>query len=252
VKENKKAAAYIRFSEITFPAHCQEKEARSAFLLELAVSRRTELTQMAALHEQRIEAWYEDLGCSGRGRFLASRVQFEALTQAARHGELGSIFAWDLSRLFRDLVQQELWLEEMETLDVAVLIQDLPFAIDAATRRLLRQELGMINEYQAARIGALFSAALNARVAEGLWVGRTHSQWGLRYDAEGKGFLLDETTAPRIRRLYALFNAFGGSASRTVRTLNRELEANHPDALPPPRSRRWTVASLIKQIRDPL
>ncbi len=249
---NQQAAAYIRFSKVTFPDGCITEDAQNAFLLELTAVRRLELRQLAAGQGQSVHVWYEDLGRSGRGKFLSSRVQFEALTVAARAGKLRSIFAWDLSRLFRDLVQQELWLEEMEKLGVSVHIQDLPIAVDAPTRRLLRQELGMISEYEADRIGALFSATLNTQVGLGLWVGRTYSQWGLRYDPQSKGFLLDEATAPYIRRLYTLFNSLGGSASQTVRTLNWQLQAGHPEALRPPRSRCWDVTKLLKQIRDPL
>lgn len=251
-KEPQLVAGYIRCSVLEYPDHCTGETARAAFLADMIASRRAELIQMAAGHGQQIHSWYEDLGRSGRGQFLASRTGFEALTLAAREQRLTDVFAWDLSRLFRDLVQQELWLGEMESLGVAVHIQDLPFAIDIPARRLLRQELGMINEYQAARTGALLSASLNRRVEKGLWVGRSDSQWGLRYDALTKGFLLDEATAPYMRRLYETFNEAGGSASHTARILNKELRECHPQAISPPHSRRWDVTKILLHIRDPL
>ena len=245
-------AGYIRTSVFTFPPECRESEARLALVKQFSDLRRAELEQAAAGCGEKIGFWYEDLDRSGRAEFQTSREAFEALTLAARSGRLRSLFAWDLSRLFRDLVGQELWLEEMEALGVAVHVSDLPFAVDAPTRRLLRQELGMINEYQAARVGELFSAALNQRVELGQWVGRTYSQWGLRYDAGIKGFVRDEATAPSICRVYETFNALGGSAARTARTLNRELEADLPGALLPPRSGRWDVTKILLHVRDPL
>ena len=245
-------AGYVRTSVLTFPPDCREPAARVAFVQQLAGLRRTELAQAAAARGQAIGAWYEDLDRSGRAEFRAGRDGFEALTLAARSGRLKGLFAWDLSRLFRDLVGQELWLEEMEARGVAVHVQDLPFAVDAPTRRLLRQELGMINEYQAARVGALFSAALNQRVEQGQWVGRTYSQWGLRYEAGSKGFVRDEATAPLICQLYAAFNALGGSASQAARTLNRALAAGQPGALRPSSSARWDVTKILLHLRDPL
>lgn len=246
-----RVAGYIRLSVFAFPPECQEA-ARTALVQQFSDMRRAALVQLAARQGQTIGAWYEDLDRSGRALLRESREGFASLTLAARSGELRGIVAWDLSRLFRDLVGQELWLAEMEGLGVSVLVQDLPFAIDPPTRRLLRQEMGMINEYQAARMGALFSAALNQRVEQGRWVGRTYSQWGLRYDAGVKGFVRDEATAPWIRRVYETFNALGGSASKTARTLNRELEAGQAGALRPPRSERWDVTKILLHVRDPL
>ena len=245
-------AGYIRTSVLAFPPDCRGPAARVAFVQQLSGLRRLELVQAAAARGQAIGAWYEDLDRSGRAEFRTGRDGFEALTLAARAGRLKGVFAWDLSRLFRDLVGQELWLEEMEARGVAVHVQDLPFAVDAPTRRLLRQELGMISEYQAARVGALFSAALNQRVEQGRWVGRTYSQWGLRYDASLKGFVRDDATAPLICRVYEAFNALGGSASMTARALNREVEEGRAGALRPPRSGRWDVTKVLLHVRDPL
>ena len=245
-------AGYVRISVLNFPPECQEPPARAAFVKQRSELRRAELEQAATAQGRTINAWYEDLDRSGMAESRAGRAGFEALTLAARAGRLHTVFAWDLSRLFRDLIGQELWLGEMETLGVTVHVPDLPFAADAATRRLLRQEIGMINEYQAARVGALFSAALNQRVERGLWVGRTYSQWGLRYEAGVKGFTLDEATAPLIRRVYETFIALGGSASQAARMLNRELEAGEPGALRPPRSAHWDATKILLHVRDPL
>ena len=245
-------AGYVRCSQFIFPAACQEAAARVALVAQFSALRQTELGQIAAEAGQVIDTWYQDIDRSGRAEYQDKRTGFEAMTLAARTGQLGAIFVWDLSRLFRDLVSQELWLQEMETLNVAVYIQDLPFAADPATRRLLRQELGMINEYQSMRLGSLLSAMLSLRVEQGLWVGRTYSQWGLQYDVNTKGFLRDEATAPLICRLFEQFNAVSGSASRLVRTLNASLQAGLPGALCPPQSSRWDVTKVLLHLRDPL
>ena len=251
-KERGAVAGYLRLSSLTVPAGIGQGPAWEAFLQGIRAPRMTHLAEVAALQNLAISVWYEDFDRSGRGEFLQRRTSFEALTQAARSGRVRLIFAADLSRLFRDLMQQELWFLEMETLGVRVVVPDLPFAIDASTRLLLRQEIGMINEYVAGRTGAILSAILAEKVEQGLWVGRTQSLWGLRYDSHSKGFEFDDATAQSVRHVYLTFNAENGNSYRTAKRLNAEVQAGSPEAVKRPYGGPWDITGIMNCVRSPL
>lgn len=155
---------------------CRTAADRAAFLDRERLVRRTELQTQAAQDGATIGVWFEDWNVSGQAESLRDRLQFETLRQAARRGEIQAVYARDLSRLFRDLVQQEMWLAEMEKWGVCICIPELDFDVDAPTRALIRHQIGNLNEYMARRKGAVLSAVLSARVAAGLWVGRHASQ----------------------------------------------------------------------------
>jgi hypothetical protein len=214
--------------------------------------RMAELVDDAAKDGLTIDLWYDDMGLSGRGEFLEKREGFERARQDANAGRVGVLYARDLSRLFRDLVQQELWFAEMGKAGCAVRIQDLPFIADDATRVLIRQQIGSINQYLATRSGALIKTILRERVKSGLWVGREQSFWGLAYNPDTHGFDFDPTTAEKIRTVFDVWIACKGVGGRTATTLNQMLDDGHPDATAAFQGGRWTRASVFGHIRNPL
>ena len=240
---------YLRVSLIVFPPACRTPEERSAFVGELRQIRKVELQKEAAQQGETITEWYDDLGVSGRGEFYPKRVAFSRARRDAKEGRLISFYARDLSRLFRNVVQQELWFAEMEDLGVTVHAQDLPFAADAATRRLLRQQMGIIHEYVSSRMGAMIRERTRTRLLSGLGVGHARPLWGLRYNPARKAFDFDPATADRVRLVFETYVACGGVASHAAKRLNLLLAQGHPRATPTPTGKLWTSGLLLCQVR---
>ena len=243
---------YLRVSLIVFPPECRAAEERAAFVDGLRQIRKAELCREAAAQGEAITEWYDDLGVSGRGEFYPKRVAFSRARRDAKEGRLRSLYARDLSRLFRNVVQQELWFAEMEDLGVTVHAQDLPFAADAATRRLLRQQMGIIHEYVSSRMGTQIRERTRTRLLGGLGVVITRHQWGLRYDSGRKAYDFDPDTADRVRLLFETYVACGGVAGHAAKRLNLLLAQGHPRATPTPTGKLWSGGLLLCQIRSSL
>jgi DNA invertase Pin-like site-specific DNA recombinase len=247
-----RVGGYLRVSNVHFPPDCRTPEQRTDFVDGMRRVRMAELAADAAGHGDEIAVWYDDMGVSGRGEFLARRTDFERLRLDARQGRVRAVYARDLSRLFRDVVQQELWFNEMKDCGVRVQAQDLPFATDPATQRLLRQQMGSIHEYMAERQGAVVRAVLEQKVLSGQWVGRTRSVWGLTYDPAAKAFAPDPATADHARVVFETFVACGGVGGRTARRLNQMVREGEPRATRTPWGSEWNTALVFVQVRNPL
>lgn len=242
-------AGYVRVSHLEFPVDRRDPADRQAWVEGLRHLRRAELASDAARDGQVITAWYDDLGVSGLGEARARRADFERLRADASRGRIRAVYARDLSRLFRDLLQQELWFAEMEACGVVIHAQDLPFTPDAATGRLLRQQLGAMHEFQARRQGAIIQAILRERVAAGTLAGMGHSYWGLRFNHVTKAFAFDPATADHACLVFETFVAEGGAAA-AARTLNALVEEGHPRATLTPRGRPWTDNLVLLRVRN--
>jgi hypothetical protein len=240
---------YLRVSLIIFPPECRTPEERAGFVDELRQIRKVELQKEAAQQGETITEWYDDLGISGRGEFYPKRVAFSRARRDAKEGRLRSFYARDLSRLFRNVVQQELWFAEMEDLGVMIHAQDLPFASDAATRRLLRQQMGIIHEYVSSRMGAMIRERTRTRLLSGLGVGPARPRWGLRYNRDRKAYDFDPDTADRVRLVFETYVACGGVAGHTARQLNLLLAQGDFRATPTPTGKLWESRLVLCQLR---
>lgn len=80
-------AGYVRRSVVTFPAEWDVEQRRD---------RVAELTADAARDGERIDVWYDDMGVSGRGEFLARRLDFARATGDAKAGKIRRLYARDL------------------------------------------------------------------------------------------------------------------------------------------------------------
>jgi DNA invertase Pin-like site-specific DNA recombinase len=243
-------AGYVRISRVAFPADCDDAT-RAAVVDGLRQLRMAELSADAARRGESIEAWYDDIGVSGRGEFLEKRTGLMRLCRAAREGRLKRVYVRDVSRLFRDLVGQEAWFAEMEGLGVEVCAADLPALADPASGRLLRQQIGALHQYMAARTAALTAAARRETVRLGRWVGTTRSRWGLRYDPVTRGYLSDPATADGIRLVFETYIACSGLAPATARRLNRMLDEDDPRATATSTGGRWAAWQVREAVRHP-
>ena len=137
----------------------------------------------------------------------------------------------------------------MEDLGVTVHAQDLPFAADAATRRLLRQQMGIIHEYVSSRMGSLIRERTRTRLLSGLGVGLARSVWGLCYNPARKAYDLDAATADKVQLLFETYIACGGVASHAAKRLNLLLVQGHPRATPTPTGKLWNSQLVLSLIR---
>ena len=255
----REVAGYLRCSDHDLPAPggaapdaggAAPENARAAALGDWRAMRRAELVADAASAGETITAWYEDFAVSGMGKAEGHRAGFHRLQRDVRAGLLGSVYTRDLSRVFRDLLQQELWFTDMERRGVLVHAQDLPAEGDADTRRLLRQQIGSVHEYYSRRLGALWQAARMQSFAEGRWVGRAASCWGLRYDPSSGGFEADAGTADRAAFVFEAFVACAGIAHRTAASLNALHAAGVPRATLAPTGTPWKTNLVLNVVRS--
>ena len=63
----KEIGGYLRVSRVLFPPECQTPADRAHHIEYLRQIRRSELEADAARNGDRISAWYDDIGMSGRG-----------------------------------------------------------------------------------------------------------------------------------------------------------------------------------------
>ena len=240
---------YVRLSRLVFPPECLTLPQRRAHVDQLRDVRRRELQADAARFGQVITLWYDDMGVSGRGKYLDRRVDFARARRDAARGALRTLYARDLSRLFRNVVQQELWFAEMEDLGVCVRAEDLPFMSDAATRRLVRQWMGAYHEYSSARLGALIAATMRSRIRGKLSLGQGTSRWGLRYNPDTRAYDFDPDTADKACLVFETFNKCQGNAGRAAQCLNALIAEGAPRATHTPSGRLWTSTLVGQQVR---
>ena len=160
-----------------------------------------------------IELWYSDIGVSGRGKFLKKARSLAQLRQDARNGKIRCIYARDLSRLFRDVIGQEVWFAEMSRYGCAVHVADLPDG-DNPSANLTRRLLGAINQYHAENAGITIRTANASRVQAGAWVGRTRSQWDCVTIRSQRGF--SSTHLPPTERYSSSSASWPAAATTTA------------------------------------
>jgi DNA invertase Pin-like site-specific DNA recombinase len=245
---------YVRKSKIDWPAGCDTLEDRKAHVDQLRRIRQAEIEADAARDGQTIDIWYDDMNISGRGEFIAKRLDFARLCNDAREGKLRLLYTRDLSRLFRHVKGQEFWFDEMEECGCEVRAGDLPQAADRSSTRFVRQILGSAAEYSAERAGISMASVLSASVEKGVWVGHTSSIWGLRYLKMPEGrFEFDPDTAPLAVRLFEHFIEHHGNAQATTCYLNRLLRQGDAFALPTPGGALyWNAKRVREMIRSAL
>lgn len=193
----------------------------------------------------RIVAAYRDEGISGSNG-LDTRIGLTDALTALRDGQVAGIVVYRLDRLARDLVLQESLLAEIRRLGgelfttsaaEAGYLADDP---DDPSRRLIRQVLGAVNEYERSMIALRLRSGRRAKAERG---GFAYGSPALGYRAEG-GELVDvadeQTTVARIVELHG-----AGASLRTIcdtltaegRQTKRGSTAWHPQ----------TVARIIRR-----
>lgn len=191
----------------------------------------------------RVARYYTDDGVSGSNG-LESRV---ALPEAMAHvrdsdGKIAGLVVYRLDRLARDLIVQETLLAELRRMGAHVFstsaaeaefLEDDP---DDPARRMIRQVLGAVAEYERAMIALRLRSGRQSKAARGGYAGYGSPPYGWR--AEGRELVRvpnEQAALELIREQHA--------AGASLREIGRALEAaGHR----PKRGERWHPQALAR------
>jgi DNA invertase Pin-like site-specific DNA recombinase len=194
----------------------------------------------AKANGHRITLWCRDEGVSGSNG-LDTRVALPEVLRALKTGEAAGLVVYRLDRLARDLVLQEQLLDEIRRMGrevfttsagEAAFLEDDP---SDPSRKLIRQILGAVAEWERAIIGLRMQAGRVSRRERGDYAGYGSPPYGWRAERGGRGEGVrlvevesEQVTLARIRELRA-----GGSSLRQIaEVLNREGNKTRRDGKP--------------------
>jgi DNA invertase Pin-like site-specific DNA recombinase len=205
------------------------------------------------VQQKAIRAWAKEQGhrliriCGDEAASGAKELDRRpALAEAlgmVRRGDVGGIVVPRLDRLARDLILQEQLLVEVKrgggqlfstSSGEQAFLQD-----DASdpSRRLIRQVLGAVSEYQRAMIALRLASGRARKNAAG---GYAYGAPGLGFRAEGGALVRDEKEAAALLRITELREK-GNSLREIAATLTTE-------GYQPKRSRHWHPESLRRTL----
>lgn len=177
----------------------------------------------AKKHGHRLTAVTRDEGISGSNG-LDSRIGLGDALGFLRNRQADGLVVYRLDRLARDLVLQEQLLAEIKRMGCQVFstsggesayLDDDP---DDPSRRLIRQVLGAVSEYERSMIGLRLRSGRERKAANGGYAGG-RPPYGFK--AEGRSLVPDPTEQATLRRLRELVDQ-GCSTRAAARRLNDE------------------------------
>lgn len=214
----KRLAAYMRVSTDT--------QAEQGFGLPIQADT---IAKWAKNKKHTTAQWHEDAGQSGANG-IEHRPGLAHALEAVRRGEVQGIVVARLDRLARDLVLQEQLLAEVKRLGGRVYscsdgedayLQDDP---GDPSRKLIRQVLGAVAEYERGMIRLRLAAGIDRKRAEGGYYGG-QPPYGWR--AEGGELVIDPAQYAQIELMLAA-RAQGASLAEIALLLNRlEVPTKH-------------------------
>lgn len=202
----------------------------------------------AKQHGHRIVGWHRDEGVSGSNG-LDSRVALPDALDALRERRASGIVVYRLDRLARDLVLQEQLLAEIRRLEAE------PFSTSAAeagyltddpddpSRKLIRQVLGAVSEYERSMISLRLRAGRRRKAEKG---GFAYGAPPYGFRADSRELVSDDNETQAIDRIRALHHD-GKSLRQIADTLVSEGHR-------PKRSERWhpeTLRRIIARLDPP-
>src|SRR5215831_13768159 len=204
------------------------------------------LTEFAQSHDLEVpKDWvFEDEGYSGA---TLERPGLERVRDLAAEGQIQVVLAYSPDRLSRKYAYQILLIEEFARPGVETLFVKSPQG-NSPEDHLLVQFQGMIAEYERAQILERSRRGKRHRAQAGEVSVMSGAPYGYRYirktDEALAAYLVEETEASVVRRVYHMYTVDGLSIAEITRRLNRE-------GIPPRRAGRWERSVIWSILRNP-
>jgi DNA invertase Pin-like site-specific DNA recombinase len=219
-----KVAAYLRVST--------DLQAEKGLGLDV---QREAIKQWAKSNGHRIVLWASDEGVSGSNG-LDSRVGLLDAMSAVKNDGVGAICVYRLDRLARDLIVQETLLAEVwraggrvfSTSPSEDAYLDPSGAESDPSRKLIRQVLGAVAEYERSMIRLRMRSGKQRKAVAGGWLGGVPP---LGWRAEG-GELVEDEDEQAVRARILTLRAEG----KSLREIGKGLDA---EGLRPKRGGAW-------------
>jgi DNA invertase Pin-like site-specific DNA recombinase len=157
------------------------------------------------------------------------------LMERAKEGAADIVLVFAMSRFAREQVWQELAHRQLVAYGLRVVSLNEP----NIEHTLFRGVLGVVNQYASEQTSQFVRAAVRQRVEKGLW----HGVAPLGYRSEDKVLVMDEETAPVVRRIYALW--LGGA------NLTDIAERLIAESAPPRSGKPWHRTTIRDVIANP-
>src|SRR5215813_6857822 len=209
-------------------------------------SQTASLIEFARSHELEVpKEWvFEDEGYSGA---TLERPGLERVRDLAAEGQIQVVLAYSPDRLSRKYAYQILLIEEFARHGVETLFVKSPQG-NSPEDHLLVQFQGMIAEYERAQILERSRCCKRHRGQAGEVSVMSGAPYGYRYirktDEALAAYLVEETEASVVRRVYHMYTVDGLSIAEITRRLNRE-------GIPPRRAGRWERSVIWSILRNP-
>ena len=176
----------------------------------------------AYVASQRAEGWtlvrdrYDDGGFSGG---TLERPALKRLLADIEQGLVDVIVVYKIDRLSRSLMDFAKLVETMETHGVTFVSVTQSFNTTTSMGRLTLNILLSFAQFEREVIGERIRDKVAASKARGMWMG---GKVPLGYDVTNRKLVINETEAPRVRRVFELF-VETGSGVETVLRLQAEV-----------------------------
>ena len=224
----KRIAQYIRVSS--------EEQAKRGFSIP---DQKRELDLWAEGKGYQVVETFIDDGYEGT--FL-ERPGLDRLRDLAEAGAIDAVVVWKRTRLSRE--PAHMWILEKEFRDKGVELIFLDSSTDDTPEgQLMSGMLDQLSKYELDVLKDRTRRGSLQRVRSGKVIIANSGNYGFRPNADRDGYLVDEETAPVVRRIFDMVANQGKSLHKVVNTLNAE-------GIPSPAGKKWSRAVVRRMILD--
>jgi DNA invertase Pin-like site-specific DNA recombinase len=156
------------------------------------------ITKYAATSQLRVSAWFEEQGVSGTKEWSHRTAWVDMLAKVPK-GDEAIILIEKLDRLARDLMVQEHIIADLKKRGITLISALEPdLCSDDPTRKLMRQIMGAIAEYDKTMMVLKLNAGRARKRAKG-----GHAEGPPRYGSDARRYPGEQAAIARIRQLVA-------------------------------------------------
>ena len=187
--ETKVAGIYIRVST--------EDQAREGHSLDEQEDR---LKKLCDYKQYQIYKVYVDAGISAKD---TNRPQFQAMMKDMKKGRINLIIAYKLDRITRSVQDLEKLVEEIEIYQCGLECAVEEINTSNANGRFFIRMLTVLSQLEIERTSERTKVGLTGAIKKGNIPGKTP----LGYKREGRKLVIDESTAPIVRKIFELLKS---------------------------------------------